>query len=189
MAEQDIFAEQPFEIKKENYKEKPSFFGNLAQFQMDRAQQNFQKQKAATDTTTDVASALYNMTPAQKSYLGLNILPGASYPDTAGKMSVFPDETVTLANLPQHMIDAEKYPSLPENLREGNYLDATFQGIGSLFDTALLGAMGLSGPAAPIVSALGTAVKFPFEALTMIPMLRRAYKAGKTKDQNQTFPV
>ena len=146
---------------------------------MDRAQQNFQKQKAATDATTDVASALYNMTPAQKSYLGLNILPGASYPDTAGQMALFPDETVTMADLPQYMIDAEKYPSLPENLREGNYLDATFQGIGSLFDTALLGAIGLSGPAAPVVSALGTAVKFPFEALTMIPMLKRAYKAGK----------
>ena len=64
-----------FEIKKENYQEKPSFFDNLAQLQMDRAQQSFEKQKAATDATTDVASALYNMTPAQKSYLGLNILP------------------------------------------------------------------------------------------------------------------
>jgi len=179
MAERDIFAEQPFEIKKENYQEKPSFFGNLAQFQMDRAMQNFEKQKAATDTTTDVASALYNMTPAQKSYLGLNILPGASYPDTAGQMAVFPDKTVTMADLPQHMVDAEKYPSLPENFREGNYLDATFQGIGSLFDTALLTAMGLSGPAAPLVSFAGTALKAPFEALTMIPMLKRAYQSGK----------
>ena len=179
MAERDIFAEQPFEIKKENYQEKPSFFDNLAQFQMDRAQQSFEKQKAATDTTTDVASALYNMTPAQKSYLGLNILPGASYPDTAGQMAVFPDKTVTMTDLAQHMVDAEKLPSLPENFRKGNYLDATFQGIGSIFDTGLLLAMGASGPAAPIVSALGTAVKFPFEALTMIPMLRRAYKSGK----------
>ena len=196
MAERDIFAEQPFlstspafappteikpsaEIKKENYQEKPSFFGNLAQFQMDRAMQNFQKQKAATDITTDVASALYNMTGPQKTYIGLNVLPGASYPDTAGQMAVFPDKTVTMADLPQYMVDAEKYPSLPENLREGNYLDATFQGIGSLFDTALLGAIGLSGPAAPIVSAAGTLIKAPFEALTMIPMLRRAYKAGK----------
>ena len=179
MAERDIFAEQPFEIKKENYQEKPSFFDNLAQFQMDRAQQSFEKQKAATDTTTDVASALYNMTPAQKSYLGLNILPGASYPDTAGQMAVFPDKTVTMTDLAQHMVDAEKLPSLPENFRKGNYLDAAFQGIGSIFDTGLLLAMGASGPAAPIVSALGTAVKFPFEALTMIPMLRRAYKSGK----------
>jgi len=179
MAEQDIFAEQPFEIKKENYQEKPSFFGNLAQFQMDRAMQNFEKQKAATDTTTDVVDAFQNMTGPQKAYVIAQFAPGASYPDTAGKMAVFPDETVTMAGLGQHMIDAEKYPSLPENFRKGNYLDAAFQGIGSIFDTGLLFAMGASGLAAPVVSALGTAVKFPFEALTMIPMLRRAYKAGK----------
>ena len=57
-------------------------------------------------------------------------------------MAVFPDKTVTMTDLAQHMVDAEKLPSLPENFRKGNYLDAAFQGIGSIFDTGLLLAMG-----------------------------------------------
>ena len=92
MANEDIFAQEPFEIKKENYQDEPSFFERLSQMQVDLAQREMQKQKGATDLVTDFTEAVANMTPAQKTYMGSMFLPPSGIADISGGLAQFPDQ-------------------------------------------------------------------------------------------------
>ena len=177
MANEDIFAQEPFEIKKENYQDEPSFLERLSQMQVDLAQREMQKQKGATDLVTDFGEAVANMTPAQKAYFFSMPFPPSGIADISGGLAQFPDQDIMLSDLPQYMIEAEKYPSIGENIQEGRYGDAALQGIGGLGDAAFVAATPFVGP------VVASAIKAPLEGIASLALLAKAFKQGKIGKQ------
>jgi len=145
--------------------------------QVDLAQQQMQKQKGATDLVTDFGEAVANMTPAQKTYMGSMILPPSGIADISGGLAQFPDQDIMLSDLPQYMIEAEKYPSIGENFREGRYGDAAFQVVGGIGDALFVGATPFVGP------MFASAFKAPFEGIASLGLLARAFRQGKIGKQ------
>ena len=87
-------------------------------------------------------------TPAQAAVFGSYMVPGSSIPDVAGELPVIPSgELDQLSDIGPAFLEGERAPSLKENVQEGNYLDAAFQGLGLAGDA-------LTAVAPPIAAAL-----------------------------------
>ena len=78
-------------------------------------------------------------TPAQATYIASFLAPGSSVPDVSGIYPSFPSSQVDLIDA----FSGDPMPSLSTNLREGNYFDASMQGLGmagdALYATPMIG--------------------------------------------------
>jgi hypothetical protein len=78
-------------------------------------------------------------TPAQATYIASFLAPGSSIPDVSGIYPSFPSSQVDLIDA----FSGDPMPSLSTNLREGNYFDASMQGLGmagdALYATPMIG--------------------------------------------------
>ena len=99
-------------------------------------------------------------TEAQAAYLAGAFAPLAGTVDASGKLAPFPPASVSIGDLPSYMATTKPMPSLVENVRSGNLLDATLQGIGVAGDALtaipLLGAIGVPARA---LSRTGQAIR------------------------------
>ena len=75
-------------------------------------------------------SEQFAMTPAQATYMASFMVPGSSGPDVSGIYPSFPSSEVDLIDA----FSGDPMPSLATNLREGDYFDASMQGLGMLGD-------------------------------------------------------
>jgi len=88
-----------------------------------------QIKKLQQDQRQEVADAIAP-TPAQSAYITSFMAPGSSIPDVSGNYPSFPSSEVDLIDA----FSGDPMPSLATNLREGNYFDASMQGLGMLGD-------------------------------------------------------
>lgn len=99
-------------------------------------------------------SEQFSMTPAQATYMGSFMIPGSSVPDVSGNYPSFPSSEVDLIDA----FSGDPMPSLATNLREGNYFDASMQGLGMLGDALY---------ATPVVGpVLGAVAGTPLKAVS-----------------------
>ena len=93
-------------------------------------------------------------TPAQATYIASFLAPGSSVPDVSGNYPSFPSSEVDLIDA----FSGDPMPSLATNLREGDYFDASMQGLGMLGDALY---------ATPVVGpVLGAVAGTPMKAVS-----------------------
>ena len=97
-----------------------------------------QTQQLQQDQRQQVADTIAP-TPAQATYIASFLAPGSSVPDVSGIYPSFPSSQVDLIDA----FSGDPMPSLSTNLREGNYFDASMQGLGmagdALYATPMIG--------------------------------------------------
>lgn len=113
------------------------------------------------------ADASPQLTPAQAAYFGTTLAPGAATIDASGNLPPPPPDNITVAQLPEYLRTTAPMPSFAENVRQGNLLDAFFQGIGQ------------AGDAIPV---LGASVGLPARAV------RNAIQAARRSNVPEDVP-
>ena len=113
------------------------------------------------------ADASPQLTPAQATYFLSTLPPGAATIDTSGNLPPPPPDNITVAQLPEYLRTTAPMPSFAENVRQGNLLDAFFQGIGQ------------AGDAIPV---LGASVGLPAKAV------RNAIQAARRSNVPDDVP-
>lgn len=112
-----------------------------------------QTQQLQQDQRQGVADAIAP-TPAQSAYITSFMAPGSSIPDVSGIYPSFPSSEVDLIDA----FSGDPMPSLATNLREGDYFDASMQGLGMLGDALY---------ATPVVGpVLGAVAGTPMKAVS-----------------------
>ena len=122
-------------------------------------------------------------TPAQSAYITSFMAPGSSIPDVSGNYPSFPSSEVDLIDA----FSGDPMPSLATNLREGNYLDASLQGLGMLGDafyaTPVVGPVlgAVAGTPMKAVSGVGRGIS----SLHKVQRAQDLMKQGKASAGNQ----
>ena len=112
-----------------------------------------QTQQLQQDQRQGVADAIAP-TPAQSAYMASFLAPGSSIPDVSGNYPSFPSSEVDLIDA----FSGDPMPSMQENIREGDYFDASMQGLGMLGDALY---------ATPVVGpVLGAVAGTPMKAVS-----------------------
>jgi len=116
-------------------------------------------------------------TPAQATYMASFLAPGSSIPDVSGIYPSFPSSEVDLIDA----FSGDPMPSLSTNLREGNYFDASMQGLGmagdALYATPMIGPVlgATAGTGLKAVSGVGRGIA----SLNIIQKAQDLMKQGK----------
>ena len=116
-------------------------------------------------------------TPAQATYMASFLAPGSSIPDVSGYMASFPSSEVDFIDA----FSGDPMPSLSTNLREGNYFDASMQGLGmagdALYATPMIGPVlgATAGTGLKAVSGVGRGIA----SLNIIQKAQDLMKQGK----------
>ena len=137
-------------------------------------------------------SEQFATTPAQATYIASFMAPGSSIPDVAGIYPSFPSSDVDLVDA----FSGDPMLSMKENFGEGNYFDATMQGVGLLGDAAY--GIPLAGPfiggglkTASVLGAIAKANKSKEGIASLPPTLTRNPSKAEIKQNfiNQHPPV
>jgi hypothetical protein len=115
------------------------YFSDLARAS---AQRDLDRQRIMSEQTRAFADQ-FTPSQAQAAYLAGSMAPTAAAIDAAGQMAPFPPADLPLEQLPQYMQSAQPMPSMQQNFQQGNYLDASLQGVGLLGDALSLAGIGV----------------------------------------------
>jgi len=128
-------------------------------------------------------SEQFAMTPAQATYITSFMAPFSSVPDVSGNYPSFPSSEVDLIDA----FSGDPMPSLATNLREGDYFDASMQGLGMLGDalyaTPVVGPVlgAVAGTPMKAVSGVGRGIA----SLIKVPKAQNLIKQGKASAGTQ----
>ena len=141
-----------------------------------------QTQQLQQDQRQGVADAIAP-TPAQSAYITSFMAPGSSIPDVSGIYPSFPSSEVDLIDA----FSGDPMPSLATNLREGDYFDASMQGLGMLGDalyaTPVVGPVlgAVAGTGLKVVSGVGRGIA----SLNKVQRAQDLMKQGKASAGTQ----
>jgi len=138
------------------------------------------------DQRQEVADAIAP-TPAQSAYIASFMAPGSSIPDVSGNYPSFPSSEVDLIDA----FSGDPMPSLATNLREGNYFDASMQGLGMLGDalyaTPLVGPVlgAVAGTPMKVVSGASRGIASLFKVQRAQDLIKQGKASAGTQQATQ----